>query len=221
MPLPFNDRTARKWVCFVCGQAFTDFLDFKDHIKDKHDEGRDYIVCPMTHCQAPVRDLKMHFKVKHPGTDVPPIKMQRAMIWRDQTPSGKTKVRKPEFYGGLMISLKNHGREFHYKSRYECVVLECLEAIDEVAAYGYEPIKGGIPYLFEGEPHHYHPDLVIQFQDGHIEVWEIKPTSQTDLAVNKAKWAAAELYCQARNWGFVIITETGIAKLKKRVRKKQ
>jgi hypothetical protein len=159
----------------------------------------------------------LHFKAKHIGTPCPVQK--KAIIFKDIASNGKLKTRKPEFHGGSMISLKNHGKEFKYKSRLECECLELLEIIDQVSAYGYEAIKEGIPYLFEGDPHRYHPDLVIHFADGHIEMWEIKPSTQTDLPINVAKWNAAKEYCAIRGWSFQVITEKGINKLKKTVRK--
>jgi hypothetical protein len=217
MPLPFEKNNVRKWQCFVCGHNYTDFLEFKAHIKDNHEEGRDYVMCPVEHCQAPVRDLQLHFKARHASIHCP--QQKRAIIFKDISSSGKLKTRKPEFYGGSMISLKNHGKEFKYKSRLECECLEILEVIDEIQAYGYEAIKEGIPYLFEGEPHRYHPDLLIYFTDGHVEMWEIKPSTQTDLPVNKAKWTAAQEYCMVRGWNFQVITEKGINKLKKAVKK--
>ena len=72
-------------------------------------------------------------------------------------------------------------------------------------------------YIFEGEKHEYNPDLSIYFMDGHVEIWEIKPANQTQLPKNHAKWAACQHHCQARGWQFVVMTEVGIGKLKRRV----
>ena len=55
--------------------------------------------------------------------------------------------------------------------------------------------------------------------DGHIEIWEVKPASQTSSPKNEAKFAAAEAYCQVRGWKFVVITEVGINKLEKKVKR--
>jgi hypothetical protein len=51
-----------------------------------------------------------------------------------------------------------------------------------------------------------------------VEIWEIKPANQTSFDKNQAKWKAAAAYCTARGWEFVVYTETGINKLKKKVR---
>jgi hypothetical protein len=223
MSLPFNkpDKNARRWQCFVCGLNHNDYDSCRQHIVDKHEQGRDYVLCPLPRCGAPVRDIKLHFKAKHPTEKMTSTAGQpnKALIWRDFSPTGKKKTRKPRFREGTFISVKNHGKEFYYRSGWECEVYECLEAFHEVIAYEAEPFKDGIPYLFEGSMHKYHPDLAIRFEDGHVEIWEIKPSDQTGLPVNVAKWASADKFCKARGWEFVPVTEVVINKLKARVRR--
>lgn len=207
----FNNQNVRKYVCFVCGISTLSSEEYRQHIINSHELGRDYVVCPLQRCNFPVRCVKTHFKVHHPNEVMPKVPQTKATIWRDFNGKGEKKTRKPNFREGYMVSLKN-GREMHYRSGYECEVYESLESIDEVLAYDVEPFK--VPYLFEGEAHNYNPDLIIHFIDGHTEVWEIKPSNQTDLPKNHAKWASCELYCQDRGWKFVVMTERGIGKLK-------
>ena len=57
-------RGKRKWQCFVCGKQYKNFETYKEHIIDKHEEGREFIICPT--CGAPVRDIRAHFRAKHP-----------------------------------------------------------------------------------------------------------------------------------------------------------
>jgi len=217
MTLPFSKDTGRKWQCFICGKSHNDFESFKTHIMETHDEGREYIVCPLERCGAPIRDVRLHFKVIH-KTEKPPKQGQmRALIWKDPLSGGK-RTKKPSFREGYIVSLKNNGKEFFYRSSYECEVFECLEVLPDVIAYDVEPFKQGIPYLFNGKSHKYHPDLSIKFSDGTVAVWEIKPANQTHLPLNEAKWSAAGQYCRARGWDFVVVTEVGINKLKKKVR---
>lgn len=219
MPLPFEkkekDDGKRKWQCFICGQQHSEYEAFKTHILEKHEQGREYVVCPLARCGAPVRDVKLHFKAKHPTEKCPKIGQLKAIIWKDIAPTGKVKTRKPSFREGSILSNKNGGREMHYRSDMECEIYECLEAIPSVLRYDVEPFKGGIPYLFDGKEHKYFPDLSIQFSDGHVEIWEIKPASQTDLPVNEAKWKSATVFCEARGWEFIVITEVGLGKLRK------
>jgi hypothetical protein len=157
--------------------------------------------------------MKTHFKAKHPHDQLPAGVMHRSIIWKDHGPKRKGKTQKPRFRSGSFISNKMNGKEMAYKSSWECAVYECLESLPEVLAYWVEPVK--IPYLFEGQTHNYLPDLRIQFDDGHIEIWEIKPSEQTSLPINKAKWESAKSYCLARNWDFDVMTEMKIDKLKK------
>lgn len=215
-----KDDGLRKFLCFVCGDKFEDYEAFQAHIKEVHEEGRDYVICPLDRCKAPVRDVKMHFKAKHPHDTIPKEGQMRSIIWKDfGGKKGKLKTRKPSFREGYMTSTKNNGKEFHYRSGYECEVLECLEVIPEILRYEVEPLRGGIPYLFEGKIHHYFPDLFVYFADGHVEIWEIKPENQNDLPVNRAKWDSALPYCESKGWRFVVINEDEIANLKTLARK--
>ena len=202
----------RKYVCFVCGVAFEGLDTYKSHILESHETGKDFVVCPLERCGFPVRCVRTHFKVHHPRDVLPKTSQLRATLWRDFNSKGEKKTSRPRFREGYLVSIKNGGREMHYRSGYECEVYEALEHIEEVLQYEVEPIKVG--YIFEGEHHHYNPDLIVHFIDGHKEVWEIKPSNQTDLPKNHAKWTACESYCQGRGWKFVVMTERGIGKLK-------
>jgi len=219
MTLPFapqEERDARKYQCFVCGQLFQSFNAFKEHIKEKHKEGEEFIVCPLQRCGAPVRDMRTHFKVKHPGEKLPKIGQMKAMIWKDFGPTGKGKTRKPKFKEGWHDSTKMK-RQFHYRSGYEKTVYECLDLLPEVVGYDVEPFR--IKYLHKGEEHEYIPDIIVTYSDSRREVWEIKPASQTIPEVNINKWNAATLACEARGWEFIVMTEQGIEKLKRKSRR--
>lgn len=208
-----SKRDERKWKCFVCGTEHLSYADFKDHVIAEHDEGRDYVKCPLSRCNAPVRDIRSHFKTIHPKDKIPKTCQLKALIWRDHTGRKKKKV---EFNDGYFTSIKNDGQKFHYRSGYELAVYEQLEQLDEVSKFHGESFK--VPYFFNGKEHNYIPDVSIQFTDGSIEIWEIKPANQTTFAKNQAKWKAAAAYCATRGWKFEVYTETGINKLKKKVR---
>ena len=75
-----------------------------------------------------------------------------------------------------------------------------------------------VQYTFEGNIHEYNPDLKVCYDDGRIEIWEIKPSNQTNLPRNNAKWTACNQYCQQRGLGFMVLTEVGMAKLKQRIK---
>jgi hypothetical protein len=216
MTLPFDntDKNTKKYQCFVCGVMFDNFDLYKTHIIDTHEEGREYIKCPLDYCQAPVRDVRLHFQARHPGQKCPKTGQLKSLIWKDFTPKGK-KTRKPKFKDGWHESIKMN-RKFYYRSGYELTVFKCLDVLPEIEAYIVEPFK--IPYIWDGTVHEYTPDLIITFVDGHKELWEIKPSNQTLLEQNQCKWKAAAAACLTRGWKFEIYTETGINKLKRRVK---
>lgn len=220
MTLPFNDeKGARKFQCFVCGNYYENFDLFKNHITENHELGLEYVICPLQRCQAPVRDLRMHFKCKHPKDKLPPVSGPvRAIIWKDYSPkTGKMKTKKPKFREGWFDS-KKMKKKMHYRSGMEASLYEIIETIDDIIAYEVELIE--IPYAHEGTIHKYIPDLFVFFKDGRKEVWEVKPQDQLTLKKNEDKWYAAREACKARGWGFEVITETTISKMKKRAKKR-
>jgi hypothetical protein len=214
MTLPFDKTNQKRYQCFVCGHNFYNYEEYKQHITSSHELGREYVLCPLERCKAAVRDVRSHFKVKHPHENMPKIGQMKATIWKDPNKHGKMNDRKPNFREGYFISKKNGGKEMHYRSGYECEVYACLEKIPEVIKYDVEPFP--IKYLYNGKQHEYNPDLSIIYDDDRVEIWEIKPANQTALPLNEAKWAACQCYCESRGWSFIVVTEVGIGKLKKR-----
>jgi hypothetical protein len=218
--LPFpKDNNIRKYTCFVCGKAFVEFEEYKKHIVETHEEGREYVLCPLPRCKAPIRCVRTHMAAKHPHEkNIPKTGQMKAIIWKDQTnkKDGKLKQRKPKFREGYLMSTKNGGKEMHYRSGMECEVYECLEVVNEIISYEVEPVA--IQYSYLGEIHHYNPDLKVVYSDGRVEIWEVKPSDQTHLPVNNAKWTACQQYCDTRGMGFMVITEIGLGKLKQKVK---
>ena len=220
MAMQFNNNSGKKkYQCFVCGQLFEDFGEFKEHIINKHEEGREYVQCPLQRCLAPVRDLRLHFRAIHPSEDFKKVTgPTRAIIWKDFSPRGKAKTRKPKFRQGKYVSTKMN-KAFTYRSGWECTVYECLDIDNDVMGFEVEPFE--IDYIHKGKAHKYLPDLMVYFVDGHKELWEIKPSRQTDLQKNKDKWHFAEQACQNQGWTFQVITEQVIEKLKKKVQRQR
>lgn len=210
-----QNKSERQYQCFVCGKQFKEYDLYKTHILAEHDEGREYIKCPA--CDAPVRDLRSHFQIKHKNRQLPKNGQMKVSVWYDFA-SGKKKTRKPKFRDGYHVSTKT-GASLHYRSGYECEVYELLDEDTEVVSFDAEPFK--IPYIFEGEWHDYIPDIRINFTDGKVEIWEVKPSSQTDLPKNKAKWAAMSAYADKLGWIFMVITETGMGRLRSRIKQQR
>lgn len=215
-----NNYHIRKWQCFVCGVNHDDYDEFKDHIMEKHDEGREFLICP--DCKAPVRDLKSHYKAKHPKRVMPSGLQTRVTIWKDfkTNKDGKKKAvtRGPNFRQGDFVSNKC-GCHFPYKSGLECDFFECLESDLDVVGWTYEELK--IPYFWKNEWHNYIPDAKVKFIDGSIQIWEIKPANQTQYEQNKTKWAAANNFCTNMGWEFIVLTEVGLGKLQSKIKRQQ
>jgi hypothetical protein len=217
MTLPFGDSSG-KHVCFCCGMQFSEYEEFRSHIIESHEEGREFVRCPLEHCKAPVRDVKLHMKVKHPSFDLRNFKGQaRAIIWHDFSAKGK-KTRKPRFKQGKYESTKT-GKTLGYRSGLEEKLYKVLDQHDEVMSFYSEPFN--IDYIHKGQAHKYTPDLIVNFMDGRRQVWEVKPSNQTDLEMNKNKWRAAEEACKIRGWEFKVFTEQGIDKLAVEVRRQK
>lgn len=212
--LPFEKSSGRKYQCFVCGEQFEELAQFNGHIKSAHDEGREFLVCPVEWCGSCVRDMRQHFRSRHPHTPLPKDGQMKVMIWQDFGARGKA-GKKVKFREGYFASAKN-GRAVHYRSGYEESVYSILEQMPDVLSYREEPFS--VKYSDMGAVHDYFPDLSVTFADGRTEIWEIKPANQTALRKNKNKWAAAKQYCEARGLQFMVVTEQGIAKLKKGLR---
>lgn len=210
-----RDDSLRKWQCYVCGVVQTDYDSFKTHIVNEHEQGREYLLCPA--CQSPVRDIKLHYQVKHPSRPLPTMQM-KATLWYDFSPTGKRKTRKPKFRKGQFESKKNQ-MVFQYDSGWEADVFGYLEIDDDVVGYRKEPFK--VPYCFNGQWHNYLPDLRVEFIDGTTELWEVKPANQMEDPVNQAKFAAAYNLTENIGWKFNVMNEQGIEKLKRKVLRKR
>lgn len=200
-------KNIRDYLCFVCFEGFDHIDSFRDHIAQNHEEGTDYIVCP--YCKMPMRELRTHLALKHPTMPVPNDYPMKPIILRDIK---KQKKKKPTYKQGNFYSKKNK-KDLFFRSGMELEFYKVLEDKNDVLAYNAEPIE--IDYIFEGSTHRYIPDILVHYNSGEKQLWEIKPKSQTKLPKNKAKWAAANDYCKKRNWEFIVLTERGLRLLKK------
>ncbi len=216
--LPFRSRQPKKYRCFVCGRDFIDYDEFREHIIEEHEEGREYVKCPI--CEAPVRDVRMHVKVKHPGKPLPKQGQMRATAWYDFSGKSRTKKKKvPDFKEGYIVSIKNGGIPMHYRSDYELRTYDCLEELNEVVRYEVEPKDCHTAYYWNGKWRKYWPDLKVKFADGRTEVWEVKPLNQTDYEQNQRKWDACAKKIGHLGWRFAVKTEQDIDDLQRKVNK--
>ncbi len=192
----------REFLCFICSEDFDDYEIMKKHVFENHREGEDYVVCPK--CFCPLRDLINHYRLKHIGHQIPPNTQVRPVIMRDCFKNKKTK-----FKQGTFNSEKTK-RTIFFRSGLELKFYQKLEKNPKVKDYRVENIY--IEYFFDGTKHTYIPDVLVEYVDGKIEMWEIKPKSQTKWPKNIAKWSAANVYCKTRNWEFIVMTENALRK---------
>lgn len=130
-----------------------------------------------------------------------------------------------------------------YRSSWELAFMRMCDQHPHIIRWASENIK--IPYRnpVSGRFSNYIPDFMIQYIDKtgkeHVELIEIKPSSQTSMfrarsandklatAVNAAKWAAAQEWCQRKGIRFKVINEDQIfqtnkkRQVKKRIPKKR
>ena len=138
--------------------------------------------------------------------------------------NGKFTVKNPEKYMGK--------RSPTYRSSWEFAFMNFCDNNPAVLNWTSESVK--IPYYnpVSGKNTIYVPDFLIVYVDAnqkqHTEVVEIKPSTETTMesarsyrdklsvAINMAKWAAADNWARANNMRFRVVTEYDIFKNTKR-----
>lgn len=119
-----------------------------------------------------------------------------------------------------------------YRSGWERNIMQWLDTKEDVRCWSSEEIV--IPYIspVDGKMHRYFIDFYVEFVDrnGNAQTMliEVKPHAQTQepktpkrktkrfisevvtYGINKAKWSAAESYCDKKGWKFQILTEKEI-----------
>ncbi len=113
-----------------------------------------------------------------------------------------------------------------YRSGWELAFMRFCDTNDHIITWSSESLV--IPYInpLTGKKTRYIPDFLIQYRNKHnkvvTELIEIKPKKQSILeskannrdraivAVNYAKWAAAQKWCQRNGLTFRVITEDDI-----------
>lgn len=142
---------------------------------------------------------------------------------------GKYHVKNPQKYAG-------NAEGVVYRSSYELKFMNFLDRHPNVVRWASEEFF--IPYTWNGEPHRYFPDFLIEFKsaDGEIKkmVVEIKPSHQTHppqapkrqtrkalevyenaiatYTKNISKWEAAKKFCEKNGAKFIVLTENELFK---------
>jgi hypothetical protein len=138
--------------------------------------------------------------------------------------NGKFTIKNPEKYMGKKVPT--------YRSSWEFAFMNFCDNNPAVISWTSESIK--IPYFnpVSGKNTIYVPDFLIVYVDAnqkqHTELVEVKPSTQTTMesarsyqdklsvAINMAKWAAADAWARGNNMRFRVITEYDIFKNMKR-----
>ena len=138
--------------------------------------------------------------------------------------SGKYTIKNPEKYIGKRVPT--------YRSSWEFTFCSFCDNNPAVINWASEAIQ--IPYFnpVSGKNTIYVPDFVVVYMDKnqrkHTELVEIKPSKETTMesaksyrdklsvAINMAKWAAADSWARANNMRFRVVTEYDIFKNTKR-----
>ena len=137
---------------------------------------------------------------------------------------GKYQIKNPEKYMGKRLP--------SYRSSWEFTFMSFCDNNPAVIQWVSEGVK--IPYFnpVSGKQTIYVPDFLIVYVDAtqkqHTELVEIKPSTETTMesarsyrdklmvAINMAKWAAADSWARANNMRFRVVTEFDIFKNLKR-----
>jgi hypothetical protein len=119
----------------------------------------------------------------------------------------------------------------YFRSSWELTFMRMCDSHPNIVKWANESIA--IPYMnpFTSRLANYIPDFMIQYidKDGreHVELIEIKPSSQTTMenaknkreqaqtVLNAAKWTAAHEWCQRKGIRFKVLNEEHIFQTKK------
>jgi len=111
------------------------------------------------------------------------------------------------------------------RSLWERNICKFCDQNENIIKWSFEEVIVPYTHPLDGKQHNYFPDFIIQFKNVEgLKTWmvEIKPKKQTYLkenaskkekitwAINKAKWEAAQKYCEKNKMEFKIITEKEI-----------
>lgn len=129
------------------------------------------------------------------------------------------------------------GKAPFYRSSWELAFMRMCDSHPNILKWASENIK--IPYRnpLTGKYANYVPDFMIHYVDKtgaeHVELIEIKPSSQTTMenakgmknkaavAVNAAKWASAQEWCDRKGIRFKVINEDQIFSTNKKRKAKK
>lgn len=137
----------------------------------------------------------------------------------------------PAYASGIYVPKNPHKyvgkHKPHFRSGWEMAFMTFCDSNDNVLYWASEAMS--IPYMnpITRKRSNYIPDFFVVYQNRNgqriAEVVEIKPKKQSLIeskvasardraivAVNHAKWGAAQAYCKQNGYGFRVVTEDDI-----------
>jgi len=93
---------------------------------------------------------------------------------------------------GYHTSIRDNKERF-YRSSWEFALMNWLDVNDDVLSWDYECVR--IAYYYDSNKRWYVPDFIVTFQDGHREMWEVKPKEFITSQKNMLKESAAREWC--------------------------
>lgn len=108
-----------------------------------------------------------------------------------------------KFYGYLC-----KGKKITLRSKFELAYIQMISSLNNVASVEYESLK--IEYTIDGKVRNYVPDFKIVYDDGKVEIAEVKPLEAIDLPQNVVKSEYAIKFCESRGWSYKYITQNDI-----------
>jgi hypothetical protein len=124
------------------------------------------------------------------------------------------KKRRRRGYHKGQFSSKKTLRTHSYRSGWEEKYMVFLDDSPAVKDWDYESLV--IEYVSNirsGKTRKYHPDFLVTYNDGRVEVVEIKPSKKLSQRLIQKKISAAQEWCGARGFSFRIITENELKEL--------
>jgi len=102
----------------------------------------------------------------------------------------------------------------YVRSSWERRVLWVLDQYDEVEEVAVEPFA--LPYTFDGHTHNYIPDLLVTFEGGVQELWEIKPYKLLRYPQTQAKIEALHRHAHEHGMNSRVVTLADIESMERK-----
>lgn len=122
-------------------------------------------------------------------------------------PTRKVITRRTARVIGLFSSVKME-RQVAWESQLEFDHLRLMEVDNAVVAFHAQPEE--CPYVHQGKPRRYYPDLRVELADGSVRMVEVKYKADADAPENKERFVIIKALYAERGISFEVVTELDI-----------